>query len=93
LGLITGIVCRYFDSASIILITKSAKIVKRTKICHSTCSGILDVAELYDSILINLLETEIFRRPVVIEGEEFYLFSKNRDPLTNFKTCEVIYMS
>ena len=81
LGCITGVVCGYFGSASIILITKSAKIVKCAKICHSACSGGLDVAELCASTPINILEIGIFGRPVVIEGEGFDLFSKNPDPL------------
>lgn len=81
LGCITGVVCGYFGSASIILITKSAKIVKCAKICHSACSGGLDVAELCASAPINILEIGIFGRPVVIEGEGFDLFSNNPDPL------------
>lgn len=81
LGYITGVVCGYFGSASIILITKSAKIVKCAKICHSVCSGGLDVAELCASAPINILEIGIFGRPVVIEGEGFDLFSNNPDPL------------
>ena len=44
LGCITGVVCGYFGSASIILITKSAKIAKYVKICHSACSCGFDVA-------------------------------------------------
>ena len=83
LGCITGVVCGYFGSASIILITKSAKIVKCAKICHSACSGGLDVAELFASAPINILEIGIFGRPVVIEGEGFDLFSKNPDPLND----------
>lgn len=81
LGCITGVVCGYFGSASIILITKSAKVVKYAKICHSACSGCLDVAELCASAPINILEIGIFGRPVVIEGEGFDLFSKNPDPI------------
>jgi len=81
LGCITGVVCGYFGSASIILITKSAKVVKCAKICHSACSGGLDVAELCASAPINILEIGIFGRPVVIEGEGFDLFSKNPDPI------------
>ena len=78
LGCITGVVCEYFGSASIILITKSAKVAKYAKICHSACSGGLDVAELCASAPINILEIGIFGRPVVIEGEGFDLFSKNK---------------
>jgi hypothetical protein len=81
LGCITGIICGYFGSASIVLITKSHKIVKCAKICHSACSGVLDVAELCASAPINILEIGIFGRPVVIEGEGFDLFSNNPDPL------------
>ena len=44
LDYITGVVCGYFGSASIILITKSAKIAKFVKICHSACSCGFDVA-------------------------------------------------
>jgi len=64
-----------------ILITKSTKIVKCAKICHLACFGSLDVKELCASTPINILEIEIFERPVVIEGEGFDLFSKNPDPL------------
>ena len=81
LACMTGVVCGYFGSASIILITKSAKVVKCAKICHSACSGGLDVAELCASAPINILEIGIFGRPVVIEGEGFDLFSKNPDPI------------
>jgi hypothetical protein len=79
LGCITGVVCGYFGSASIILLTKAAKVIKCAKICHSACSGGLDVAELCASAPINILEIGIFGRPVVIEGEGFDLFSKNPD--------------
>ena len=85
LGCITGVVCGYFGSASIILITKSTKIVKCAKICHSACSGGLDVAELCASAPINILEIGIFGRPVVIEGEGFNLFSNNPDLLDDIK--------
>jgi hypothetical protein len=81
LGCITGVVCGYFGSASIILLTKSAKVIKCAKVCHSACSGGLDVAELCASAPINILEIGIFGRPVVIEGEGFDLFSKNPDPI------------
>jgi hypothetical protein len=81
LGCITGVVCGYFGSASVVLITKSAKVVKCAKTCHSVCSGGLDVAELCASAPINLLEIGIFGRPVVVEGEGFDLFSKNPDPI------------
>ena len=85
LGCITGVVCGYFGSASIILLTKSTKIIKCAKICHSACSGGLDVAELCASAPINLLEIGIFGRPVVIEGEGFDLFSNNPDPLDDIE--------
>lgn len=81
LGCITGVVCGYFGSASIILLTKSAKVIKCAKVCHSVCSGGLDVAELCASAPINILEIGIFGRPVVVEGEGFDLFSKNPDPI------------
>ena len=81
LGFITGVVCGYFGSASIILLTKSAKVIKCAKVCHSACSGGLDVAELCASAPINILEIGIFGRPVVIEGEGFDLFSKDSDPI------------
>jgi len=83
LGCITGVVCGYFGSASFIILTKSKKIVKYAKVCHSACSGGLDVAELCASAPINLLEIGIFGRPVVIEGEGFDLFSNNPDPLSD----------
>jgi len=89
LGCITGVVCGYFGSASIILITKSARIIKCAKVCHSICSGGLDVAELFASAPINLLEIGIFGRPVVIEGEGFDLFSSNPDSLDDSeKLCK-----
>ena len=85
LGCITGVVCGYFGSASIILVTKSAKVVKCAKVCHSACSGGLDVAELCGSAPINILEIGIFGRPVVIEGEGFDLFSKDPDLIDDVK--------
>merc|ERR1712176_1742238 len=65
LGFITGVVCGYFGSASLILLTKSAKVAKYAKICHSACSGGLDVVELCASAPINILEIGIFGRPVL----------------------------
>ena len=85
LGCITGVVCGYFGSASIILITKSTKIIKCAKICHSACSGGLDLAELCASAPINLVEILIFGRPVIIEGEGLDLFSKNADPVKDIE--------
>ena len=71
--------------ASIISIIKFTKVAKYAKICHSTCSIDFDVVELCASALINILEIEIFGRPVVIEGEGFDLFSKNPDPIVHVK--------
>ena len=85
LGCITVVVSGYFGSASIILITKSAKVVRYAKICHSACSGGLDVAELCALAPINILEILVFGRPVVIEGEGFDLFSKNPDSIGEVK--------
>ena len=81
LGCVTGVFCGYVGSASIILITKSVKIVKCAKVCHSVCSGGLDMAELCASAPINIVEIGIFGRPVVIEGQGFDLFSKDTDPI------------
>ena len=81
LGSITGIICGYFGSASIILVTKSLKVIKGAKICHSLCSGTMDVAELCASAPIHIVEIAIFGRPVVIEGQGFNLFSKDSDPI------------
>lgn len=85
LGCITGVVCGYFGSASIVLITKSAKIIKGAKICHSVCSGGLDVAELCASAPINLVEIVIFGRPVILkESQGFDLFSDGgSDPISD----------
>jgi len=79
IGCLTVVVCGYFGSASIILVTKSVKVIKFAKVCHSACSGSLAVAELCASAPINILEIGILVRPVAIEGEEFDLFSKNPD--------------
>jgi hypothetical protein len=75
LGCITWVVCGYFNSASIVILTKSTKLIKYAKVCHSVCSGGLDLAELCASAPINILEIGIFGRPVVIEGGGFDLFS------------------
>jgi hypothetical protein len=85
LGCITGVVCGYFGSASVVLLTKSAKVVKCAKVCHSVCSGGLDVAELCASAPINMVEIAIFGRPVVIEGQGFDLFSKDTDPVEDME--------
>ena len=83
LGAATGVVCGYFGSASIVLITKSVKIIKCAKICHSVCSGGLDATELYLSTPIHIAEIAIFGRPVLVkEGEGFDLFLDGEcDPL------------
>lgn len=85
LGCISGVVCGYFGSASIVLITKSTKIIKCAKVFHSVCSGGLDVAELCASAPINMVEIAIFGRPVIIEGQGFDLFSKDADPVEDLQ--------
>ena len=85
LGCITVVICGYFGSASITLVTKSTKIVKCAKVCHSVCSGGLDVAELCASAPINMVEIAIFGRPVVIEGQGFDMFSKDADPMDDIE--------
>ena len=55
LGCLTALVCGYFSFASIVLITKSVKIVKYAKVCHSACSSGLDVVELCISGPINII--------------------------------------
>ena len=79
------VVCGYFGSASIILLTKSVKIIKCAKVCHSVCSGGLDVAELCASAPINMVEIAIFGRPVIIEGQGFDIFSKDTDPVEDIE--------
>ena len=86
LGCITGVICGYFGSASIILVTKSAKVVQFAKVCHSACSGGLDVAGLCASAPINMVEIGIFGRPVVIEGQGFDMFSKDTDPVEDIES-------
>jgi hypothetical protein len=81
LGCMTGVVCGYFGSASLVLITKSTRIIKCAKICHSACSGGLDVAEFCASAPINIVEIAIFGRPVIMEGGGFDLFSRDADPI------------
>ena len=81
LGCISGVICGYFGSASIILITKSTKIIKGAKVCHSVCSGVLDVAELFAAAPINMVEIFIFGRPVILEDGGFDLFSNDADPV------------
>jgi hypothetical protein len=85
LGCISGVICGYFGSASIILITKSTRIIKCAKVCHSACSGGLDVAELCASAPINMVEILVFGRPVIIEGVGFDLFSKDADPVEDIE--------
>jgi hypothetical protein len=70
LGCLTGVIYTYFGSASIILIVKSTKIIKCAKVCHSISSGGLDVAELCASAPINMVETLIFGRPVILNESE-----------------------
>ena len=56
--------------------TKSLKVVKVAKTCHSVCSGGLDVVELCASTRIYIVEIAIFGRPVLLESDEkFDLFS------------------
>ncbi len=85
LGCLTGVICGYFGSAPIILITKSTRIIKCAKVCHSACSACLDVAELCASAPINMVEILIFGRPVLIEGSGFDLFSKDADPIEDIE--------
>ena len=85
LGCITGVVCGYFGSASIVILTKAKKVIKYAKICHSVCSSGLDVAELCASTPINIVEIAIFGRPVVIEDQGFDMFSKNNDPIDDIE--------
>lgn len=85
LGAVSGIVCTYFGSASILLITKSTKIIKCAKVCHSVCSGGLDIAELCATALINAIEIIIFGRPVLLhEVQGFDLFSNGENDKLKF---------
>jgi len=85
LGAGTAVVCGYFSSESVVLLTKSAKVIKCAKICHSVCSGGLDVAELCATTPIHVVEIAIFGRPAVIrQGEGFDLFSNGQcDPISD----------
>ena len=85
LGCITGVVCGYLGSASILLLTKPTKIIKGVKICHSVCSCGLDVVVLCASDPINIVEIAIFGRPVVLKkSQEFDLFSDDgSDPISD----------
>ena len=65
----------------IVLLTRSTKIIKFAKVCHSDCSSGLDVAELCASAPINMVEIVIFGRPVVLESQGFDMFSKDTDPV------------
>ena len=85
LGCITGVICGYFGSAAIIIITKALKVLRCAKVCHSVCSGGLDVAELCAAAPINMVEIAIFGRPVVIEGQGFDMFSKDNDPIEDIE--------
>ena len=79
LGCLSWVVCGYFGFASIMLITKSAKIIKGAKICHSVCSGGLDIAELRASAPINMVKILVFGRLVILkESEGFDLFSNGK---------------
>ena len=62
LNFMSSVLFGYFGSASIVLLTKSAKLIKGVKILHSACSGRLDIAELYFSTPINIIEIAIFGR-------------------------------
>lgn len=82
LGCISGLICGYFGSASLVLVTKSTKVIKCAKICHSVCSGGLDVAELCAATPIHIVEIFVFGRPVLLEeGGGFDLFSNDPDPI------------
>ena len=85
LGCATGLVCGYFGTAAVVLVTKSAKIIKGVKVCHSVCSGGLDVAELCFSAPIHVVEIGIFGRPVILdESNGFDLFSNGpSDPIAD----------
>jgi len=50
-------------------------------VCYSTCFGGLDLAEFFASVPINMVEILRFERPVIIEGNGFYLFSKDVNPV------------
>ena len=92
LGAATGLVCGYFGSTSIILVTKSVKVVKCAKICHELCSGGLDIAELCATTPIHLVEIAIFGRPVLVrEGDGFSLFSTG--PSDPVKEIEKLFTS
>jgi len=86
LGAASAVVCGYFGSISVILITKSGKIIKYAKICHSVCSGGLDIAELCASTPIHALEILIFGRPVLLKnGQGFDAFEMgDTDPIEQF---------
>ena len=85
LGAVSGVVCGYFGSASIVLITKAPKVIKCAKICHSACSGGLDIAELCATAPIHALEVVIFGRPVLLkDGQGFDLFAPGEcDPISD----------
>jgi len=82
LGVISGVICGYFGSVSIVLVTKSVRVVKIAKSCHSVFSGCLDVAELCATAPINIIEIVIFGRPVLLDaGDGFDLLSETLDPI------------
>lgn len=88
LGAISGVVFGYLGTTSIVLITKSAKIVKYAKVCHEICSVGLDIAKLCAGTPIHVLEILIFGRPVILDKGGFSLFQEiheNSDPLDDLK--------
>ena len=75
LGAVSGCVCGYFGSASIVLLTNSVKLLKFGKACHSICAGGLDILELASASPIHVLEIFIFGRPALLDiGDGFDLF-------------------
>jgi hypothetical protein len=83
LGILTGLVCGYFGSAEVVLITNSSRFVSGAKCVHSICSGGLDLAELCATTPMHAVEIVIFGRPVILdEGQGFDLFcSSPSDPI------------
>lgn len=86
LGAVTTIVCGYFGSVGIVLLTKSTRVVKYAKICHSVCSGGLDIAELCASTPILAIEILVFGRPALLKaGQGFDAFEMGEiDPIDKF---------
>lgn len=82
LGFVTSVVCGYFCSVSVCVITNSTKIVKAAKCCHSICSGGLDFAELCAACPMHVVEIAIFGRPAVLDNSQgFDMFSSEDDPV------------